>query len=169
MTAAIAANERKTQMHTIAEETVTAQAPLAGDTSKPTKAAKPAEKPKQAKAKSKASKPTKKASVAQKGAKGAPKKEKPAKRASPAKKTPKAAKQPAAKRAKASRSGSKTANILDLLKRPGGATLAELMEETQWQSHSVRGFLSGTVGKKMGLAVVSAKSEEGERTYSVKA
>jgi hypothetical protein len=43
------------------------------------------------------------------------------------------------------------------------------MKTTAWQAHSVRGFLSGTVGKKMGLAVVSMKGEDGERTYSVKA
>ena len=44
----------------------------------------------------------------------------------------------------------------------------ELMKATGWQPHSVRGFLSGTVGKKMGLAVSSTKGEDGERTYSVK-
>ena len=67
------------------------------------------------------------------------------------------------------RDGSKTAKILDLLKRPGGATAKELMKATGWQPHSVRGFLSGTVGKKMGLTVTSTKGEDGERTYSVKA
>ena len=153
---------------TIVEETGTAQAKVAGETPKPTKAAKPAEKTKQAQAKSKATKPTKKASVAQKGTQAAPKKAESAKKASPAKSAPKATKQPVVKKVKASRTGSKTANVLDLLKRPGGATLTELMKETGWQAHSVRGFLSGTVGKKMGLAVASAKNEEGERTYSVK-
>ena len=43
------------------------------------------------------------------------------------------------------------------------------MERTGWQAHSVRGFLSGTVGKKMGLKVVSAKGESGERSYSLNA
>jgi len=43
------------------------------------------------------------------------------------------------------------------------------MKATGWQPHSVRGFLSGTIRKKMGLDVISAKSEEGERSYSVKA
>jgi len=43
------------------------------------------------------------------------------------------------------------------------------MKATGWQPHSVRGFLSGTVSKKMGLVVVSTKAEDGERTYSVKA
>ncbi len=105
----------------------------------------------------------KKARVGAQGAHVAPKKGKAAKKASPAKKTPKAAKE------KETRDGSKAAKILDLLKRPDGATLAELMKTTGWQAHSVRGFLSGTVSKKLGLAVTSTKVEDGERTYSVKA
>src|ERR1039457_1207209 len=68
----------------------------------------------------------------------------------------------------AARDGSKTAKVLDLLKRPDGATLKELMKLTGWQNHSLRGSLSGTVGKKRGLAVTSTKGEDGERSYSVK-
>jgi hypothetical protein len=104
----------------------------------------------------------------------APVKAKSGKKASPARKTPKAAPKPKAARRtkapkeKAVRPGSKTAKILDLLNRPGGATAKELMKATGWQPHSVRGFLSGTVGKKMGLAVTSTKGEDGERTYAVK-
>jgi hypothetical protein len=64
---------------------------------------------------------------------------------------------------------SKAAKILDLLQRPGGATAKELMKATGWQPHSIRGFLSGTVGKKMKLTVVSTKGEDGERSYSIKA
>ena len=67
------------------------------------------------------------------------------------------------------RKGSKTANVLELLQRPGGVTAKELMKATGWQPHSVRGFLSGTVGKKMGLTVVSSKGADGDRTYSVEA
>ncbi|MGD0134512.1 MAG: DUF3489 domain-containing protein [Bryobacteraceae bacterium] len=52
-------------------------------------------------------------------------------------------------------------------KRPGGVTAKELMKATGWQPHSVRGFLSGTIRKKMGLEVRSTKGEGGERTYSV--
>ena len=55
-----------------------------------------------------------------------------------------------------------------MLKRPGGATLQQIMAATEWQPHSVRGFISGTLGKKLGLAVESAKGENGERTYSLK-
>ncbi|MGA8025944.1 MAG: DUF3489 domain-containing protein [Bryobacteraceae bacterium] len=67
----------------------------------------------------------------------------------------------------APREGSKTTIILALLKRPGGASLQELMDATGWQKHSVRGFLAGTVGKKMGLTLTSAKKEDGTRMYSI--
>ena len=65
------------------------------------------------------------------------------------------------------RESSKTTKILDLLKRPGGATSKELIKATGWLPHSVRGFLAGTLGKKMGLTVISTKGQEGERTYAV--
>jgi Protein of unknown function (DUF3489) len=109
-------------------------------------------------------KATKTARVAKRGAHVAPKKGKPGKKATPAKNAPKSAKKPGP-----ARDGSKAATILDLLKRQGGATSKELMKATGWQPHSVRGFLSGTVGKKMGLTVVSTKGEDGERSYSLKA
>ena len=109
-------------------------------------------------------KPTKKARVAPRGAHVAPKKTKSAKKGSSAKKAPKGR-----KKAGAARDGSKAAKILDLLKRPDGASLKGLMKATGWQAHSVRGFLSGTVSKKMGLKITSAKAEDGERGYSVKA
>ena len=109
-------------------------------------------------------KATKKANVGAHGAHVASKKGRAAKKASPAKKAPKAM-----KKAGEAREGSKAATVLDLLKRPDGTTLAELMKATGWQAHSVRGFLSGTVSKKLGFAVASAKAESGERSYSVKA
>jgi hypothetical protein len=110
-----------------------------------------------------APKATKKANADARRAHLAPKKGKSGKKASPAKKAPKSAKE-----ASATRDGSKAAKILDLLKRAEGATAKELMKATGWQPHSVRGFLSGTVSKKLGLAVISTKGEDGERTYSVK-
>jgi len=73
---------------------------------------------------------------------------------------------PAKKAAPAER-GTKTAKILALLKRPNGASLQQLRKATGWQAHSVRGFLSGTVKKKMGLRVVSTKPQEGDRNYRI--
>jgi hypothetical protein len=112
-------------------------------------------------------KPNKKARVAPRRAHVAPAKAKSPRKATPAKKAPKGRTKPEAAKPKAARPGSKTAKMLDLLKRPGGATLKDLMKATGWLPHSVRGFLSGTVGKKMGLIVTSTKGEDGERTYSV--
>jgi Protein of unknown function (DUF3489) len=109
-----------------------------------------------------APKATQKASVAKRARAIAPKKAKSGKKASPAKKAPKGA-----KKASGARDGSKAATILDLLKRKDGATVKELMKVSGWQAHSVRGFLSGTVGKKLGLTVISTKDEDG-RTYSIK-
>jgi hypothetical protein len=65
------------------------------------------------------------------------------------------------------RDGSKKAVVLDLLKRPDGATLADIMSATDWQAHSVRGFISGSLGKKMGLTVESFKRPDGVRAYKV--
>ena len=99
----------------------------------------------------------------------APSKARSGKQASPAKKATKGAKSAKSpKKVNGARQGSKTAQVLDLLKRSGGATLKEVMKATGWQAHSVRGFLSGALGKKMGLTVTSIKAEDEERRYSVK-
>ena len=119
-------------------------------------------------ANSKKPKANKKARVAPRRGNAAPTKTKSARKPIPAKKAAKGRTKPQAK-PKVARDGSKTAQILDLLKRPGGATSKDLMKATGWLPHSVRGFLSGTVGKKMGLTVISTKVEGGERTYSVEA
>jgi hypothetical protein len=66
------------------------------------------------------------------------------------------------------REGSKKAIVLELLRRPEGATLADIMSATGWQAHSVRGFISGALGKKMGLTVESLKTAEGARAYRIK-
>jgi len=109
-------------------------------------------------------KPTKRPRVRAQGAPVARAKAKSGNKAKAAKKAP-----TSPKKADSVRDGSKAAKILDLLKRPDGATAKELMKATGWQPHSLRGFLSGTVSKKMGLSVTSTKGEDGERTYSVKA
>ena len=111
-------------------------------------------------------KATKKPDVGARRANVAPAKAKSGKKASPAKKAPESAKKAKAAKPKA-RDGSKTAKILELLKRPGGVLAKELGKATGWQPHSIRGFLSGTVVKKMGLAVTSTKGEDGERSYKL--
>src|SRR3989304_1090470 len=65
------------------------------------------------------------------------------------------------------REGSKKAAILALLRQPNGATLKDLMAATGWQAHSVRGFISGAIVKKMGLKVESSKRADGERAYAL--
>ena len=90
----------------------------------------------------------------------APKRPRPVKKRSSGKKPPRVAQ----KRAGAS---SKTARVIALLERPKGATLKELMRATGWQTHSVRGLISGQLKKKLKLKVRSFK-REGERVYSIK-
>lgn len=62
---------------------------------------------------------------------------------------------------------SKQQRCLDLIARRDGATLAELMSATEWQPHSVRGFLSGTVKKKLGLKFNSSRDADGSRRYAL--
>ena len=93
----------------------------------------------------------------------------PAPQAAPAapKKT-KAAKRATAKdAAPTARDGSKKAIVLDMLRRADGATLKDIMDATDWQAHSVRGFISGSLGKKMGLTVDSFKRPDGVRAYRI--
>src|SRR5262244_339845 len=61
--------------------------------------------------------------------------------------------------------GTKKEIVLELLHRKDGATIADIAKATQWQNHSIRGFISGSVSKKMGVAVESSKNDVGERTY----
>ena len=90
---------------------------------------------------------------AQHAAPVAPKKAKAAKRASQDAGAPTA------------REGSKKATVLELIRRAEGASVQEIQDATAWQSHSVRGFISGSLGKKMGLKIESFKRASGERAY----
>ena len=67
------------------------------------------------------------------------------------------------------RSGTKHALLVDLLRRKDGATIAEAVKATGWQPHSVRGAISGTLKKKLGLAVASDKVEGRGRVYRITA
>jgi hypothetical protein len=64
----------------------------------------------------------------------------------------------------APRKGSKTAQVVAMLQRKNGATLAEIVEKMGWQKHTVRGFMAGAM-KKAGYHVESFKSAGGQRTY----
>lgn len=74
---------------------------------------------------------------------------------------------PAQPAAKTSPNRTKTARIIALLERSSGASLKTLMKATGWQAHSVRGFLSGQLGKRMGLRVKSVE-KDGQRLYSIR-
>jgi hypothetical protein len=89
----------------------------------------------------------------------------PAKKERKAKKTLKA---PKPESAAGPREGSKTAQVVAMLKTPTGATLEEIMAKMGWQKHTVRGFVAGAM-KKAGYAVESFKSEAGARSYRINA
>ncbi len=57
--------------------------------------------------------------------------------------------------------------LIALLRRAKGASIAELAKASNWQAHSVRGFLSGTLKKKQGLAIASTREEGKDRRYHV--
>ena len=84
-----------------------------------------------------------------------------AKDAAPTKKAAKSGAK-ATKKAAAPRPESKGAKILDMIARAEGATLAEIMRATDWQAHSVRGFIS-TAAEKHGVRIESAKNDAGAR------
>jgi hypothetical protein len=67
----------------------------------------------------------------------------------------------------AARPNTKHARIIAMLRAPAGATIAAIMSATEWQQHSVRGFLAGVVRKKLDLILVSKQTDRG-RVYRIK-
>jgi uncharacterized protein DUF3489 len=67
----------------------------------------------------------------------------------------------------AARPDTKHARIIAMLRKPTGATIAAIMTATEWQQHSVRGFLAGVVRKKLGLNLTSEQTDKG-RVYRIK-
>lgn len=65
------------------------------------------------------------------------------------------------------RPGTKLAAIIDAMRHPGGATIAQMMTGTGWQAHSVRGAISGMVRKRLGYEVVTEKGADGQRAYRI--
>lgn len=66
------------------------------------------------------------------------------------------------------RDSSKQAQVIAMLKRPEGATIAQICEATGWQAHTVRGTFAGAFKKKLGLNLISDKGE-GDRVYRIAA
>ena len=65
------------------------------------------------------------------------------------------------------RADSKQALVIGLLQRPEGATIAQIMQATGWQQHTVRGTLAGTLKKRLGLTITSTKEAGGQRVYRI--
>ena len=65
------------------------------------------------------------------------------------------------------RLATKTDQLIKLLRSKRGATIDQLQSASGWQAHSVRGFLSGTVKKKLGLKLLVETSENGTRRYRI--
>src|ERR1017187_8519098 len=95
----------------------------------------------------------------------APAKAKSAKKTTPAKKPAKAPKKAAKAKADGPREGSKSAQVIAMLQRKGGATLDQICKATGWQRHTTRGFIS-ILGTKHGLKIESTRREDGARLYA---
>jgi hypothetical protein len=65
------------------------------------------------------------------------------------------------------RSNSKQASVIEMLQRPEGATIQQIMDSTGWMAHTVRGTFAGAFKKKLGLNLTSDKTDGGERTYRI--
>jgi hypothetical protein len=86
----------------------------------------------------------------------------------PVRKTAKAAsRKRQAASSKPARTVTKHARVTAMLRKPAGTTIVAIMAATDWQQHSVRGFLAGVVRKKLGLNLVSDQTDKG-RVYRIK-
>ena len=74
---------------------------------------------------------------------------------------------PPAPRERRPREGTKQALLIEMLKRPSGATIDEIVTATGWQSHSARGAMAGALKKKLGLTITSEKDESRGRIYRI--
>lgn len=74
----------------------------------------------------------------------------------------------AVKKPKAPRAESKQARLIELLRRPEGVTISEIVKVLDWQAHTVRGAMSGALKKKLGLAIESEKEGERGRVYRIR-
>ena len=82
-------------------------------------------------------------------------------------KSKRAAPKPAPAEAKAARPASKQARLIELLRRPDGATIDEMVKTLDWQAHTVRGAMSGALKKKLELTIESEKVEGRGRVYRI--
>ena len=73
-----------------------------------------------------------------------------------------------APKARTPRAGTKQAKLIEMLRAEGGATIDEIVAATNWQSHTVRGAMSGALKKKLGLTITSEKVEGRGRIYAIR-
>ena len=66
-----------------------------------------------------------------------------------------------------SKSRTKLAQLEAMLRRPDGATVEQISKSLDWQTHSVRGAMSGALKKKQGLIITSEKTDDGRRVYRI--
>ena len=65
------------------------------------------------------------------------------------------------------RENSKQASVIEMLQRPEGVTIQQIMDTTGWKAHTVRGTFAGAFKKKLGLNLTSDKTDGGERIYRI--
>ena len=70
-------------------------------------------------------------------------------------------------KATAARAETKQARLIEMLKRPEGTTIDEVVKALKWQSHTVRGAMAGALKKKLGLKIASEKTEKRGRIYKI--